>query len=32
MKALSGSDVEVLRADLKRYGLDDVEVDKASTS
>ncbi|WP_305077273.1 hypothetical protein [Methylobacterium sp.] len=29
MKALSGSDVETLRADLKRYGLDDVEVDKA---
>lgn len=29
MKALSGSDVETLRADLKRYGLDDVEVDRA---
>jgi hypothetical protein len=29
MKALSGSDVETLRADLVRYGLDEVEVNKA---
>nr|WP_280142658.1 D-alanyl-D-alanine carboxypeptidase family protein [Methylobacterium gossipiicola] len=29
MKALSGSDVEALRADLVRYGLDEVEVNQA---
>ena len=29
VKALSGSDVETLRRDLARYGLDEVEVDKA---